>query len=90
MAEYPVRLAGGIYSVDISDSIDMDPERAQVVLDTYAWTLANGGALVVPMPMGFPAEAMPEVAARVAFMLRQYVELYAPKEPEAEKEPAQT
>ena len=74
------------YSVAVSG----DVENAQVKLDRFARQLEDGEALLVPIPAGFPMQAMPEVAARVAFMLRQYVDLYAPKEPEPEKEPAQT
>jgi hypothetical protein len=75
MATYSVAVAG-------------DVENAQVKLDMFAHTLENGEALVTPIPKGFPAAAMPEVATRVAFMLRQYVDVYAAKEPE--KEAAQT
>jgi hypothetical protein len=77
MATYSVAVAGEV-------------ENAQVKLDMFAHTLEDGEALVTPIPRGFPMQAVPEVAARVAFMLRQYVDLYAPKEPEPEKEPAQT
>jgi hypothetical protein len=76
----------GDHIVRVSDEV----ENADVKLSMFAQTLNNGEALVTPIPRGFPMAAMPEVAARVAFMLRQYVELYAPKEPEPKKEPAQT
>lgn len=77
MATYSVAVAGEV-------------ENAQVKLDRFARQLEDGEALLVPIPAGFPMAAVPEVAARVAFMLRQYVELYAPKESEPEKEPATT
>jgi len=76
----------GDHIVRVSDEV----ENADVKLSMFAQTLNNGEALVTPIPRGFPMQAMPEVAARVAHMLRQYVELYALREPEPEKEPAQT
>jgi hypothetical protein len=72
------------YTVTVADSV----QDAQEKLRMFAWQLEHGEALFTPIPAGFPAAAMPEVAARVAHMLRQYVEVYAAKEPE--KEPAHT
>ena len=71
------------YVVAVSDEV----ENAQVKLGMFARTLETGEALVTPIPPGFPMAAMPEVAARVAFMLRQYVEVYAAKEPATATEP---
>jgi hypothetical protein len=71
------------YTVSISDEV----QNAEEKLRTFAWQLEHGEALLTPIPAGFPAAVMPEVAARVAHMLRQYVDLYAPK---PEREPAST
>lgn len=68
--------------------VDDEVENAEVKLSMFAQTLNNGEALVTPIPRGFPMQAMPEVAARVVHMLRQYVEVYAAKEPQ--QEPAST
>jgi hypothetical protein len=72
MAEYTVSVADGVQNVEAK-------------LGMFARQLENGEALLTPIPAGFPMQAMPEVAARVAYMLRQYVEIYA-----AKKEPAST
>jgi hypothetical protein len=64
------------YTVVVDDEV----QNAGVKLDTFARTLENGEAMVVPIPRGFPMQAMPEVAARVHFMLIQYIEVYAPRE----------
>lgn len=66
---------------DITVSVSDEVENAEVKLSKFAQTLNNGEAMVVPIPRGFPMQAMPEVAARVHFMLTQYIEVYAPKEP---------
>jgi hypothetical protein len=68
------------YTVTVADEV----QNAEAKLGMFARQLENGEALLTPIPKGFPMQAMPEVAARVAHMLRQYVELYAPKEPEQE------
>lgn len=74
------------YTVTVADQV----QNAEAKLGMFARQLENGEALLTPIPKGFPPAAMPEVAARVAQMLRQYAELYAPKDPEPEKEPAGT
>jgi hypothetical protein len=78
----------GTHIVVVSDEV----ENADVKLSMFARTLESGEAMVVPIPRGFPMHAMPEVAARVHFMLTQYVAVYAEKDSEAEPEtePAQT
>ncbi|MFN2592947.1 MAG: hypothetical protein ABR532_08975 [Candidatus Dormibacteria bacterium] len=71
------------YIVEVADEV----ENADVKLSKFAQTLGQGEAMVTPIPRGFPMQAMPELAARVALMMRQYVELYGPKPAE---EPART
>lgn len=76
------------YSVEIPDVAGKDPERIQVVLDSFAHAIASGGEnLVVPIPSGFDMGRMPEVAMRVAHMLAQYVALDEPTEGETEGVP---
>jgi len=61
------------YVIAVSDEV----QNAEAKLGMFARQLENGEALLTPIPAGFPMQAMPEVAARVAFMLRQYVEVYS-------------
>jgi hypothetical protein len=70
------------YLVAVADHV----QNAEVKLSKFAQTLNDGEALVVPIPKGFPMQAMPEVAMRVHFMLTQYVEVYAKAESKANGE----
>jgi hypothetical protein len=65
------------YTVTVPDG-ERTPEQVQVALDTFAHAMSMGEALVTPIPSGFPQQCMPEVALRIATMLRQYVAVYVP------------
>jgi hypothetical protein len=72
------------YIVSVADEV----QNAEAKLGMFARQLEAGEALLTPIPRGFPMAAMPEVAARVAHMLRQYADLYGSREAEPVKEPA--
>lgn len=73
------------YSVEVADHVE--PEQALTKLRRFAQQLGQGEALLVPLPAGFPPEAVPGLAFHVRHIMEQIIKGDVPGEVPEQTEP---
>lgn len=75
------------YLVEVADHVD--PQQAVTKLNRFAQQLAEGEALFVPLPAGFPMEAVPGLAFQIRYWMEQVLNPGPPPEQGEVPEPTE-